>query len=147
VLNYNLFTSRASDIIILLTFVDWMRKKLRCRKFYRTFCTAELLAKYRRLSKACSGSLKQFQNQLKNKLVDCGNLGAFYKYVNKRLNGSNGIAPLRNFDGNLVTSESARATLLYTYFCSVFTVEDGIINTSSLSASAVSSAAQPFFYS
>jgi hypothetical protein len=120
-------------------------KKLHCWKLYRTFCTAELLAKYKRLSKACSDSLKHFQNQFENNLVDCGNLGAFDKYVNKKLNGSNGIAPLRNFDGNLVTNDSKRAALLNNYFCSVFTVDDGIINTSSLSASAVSSAALPFF--
>jgi Reverse transcriptase (RNA-dependent DNA polymerase) len=46
---------------------------------------------------------------------------------------------------HLVTSDSERAALLNNYFCSVFTVHDGIINTSSLSASAVSSAALPFF--
>jgi hypothetical protein len=118
---------------------------LHCWKLYRTLRTAELHAKYERLSKACSDSLKQFQNQFENKSVDCGNLSAIYKYVSKKLNCSNGIAPLRNFDGNLVTGDSERAALLNNYFCSVFTVDDGIINTSSLSASAVASAALPVF--
>ena len=51
--------------------------KLRSWKLYKTFHTAELLEKYKRLSKACLGSLKHFQNNFENKLVDGGNIGAF----------------------------------------------------------------------
>jgi hypothetical protein len=41
--------------------------------------------------------------------------------------------------------DSDRAALLNNYICRVFTVDDGINNTSSLSGSAVSSATLPFF--
>ena len=115
-------------------------------KVYKTFCTAELLQKYKRLSKALSGSLNHLQNYFENNLVDGGNLGAFYKYVNKKLNGSNGIAPLRYPDGKLATTDFDKAALLNSYFCSVFTVDDGFINSSKLPTPAsVSPVALPVY--
>jgi hypothetical protein len=57
-------------------------KKLRSWKLYKTFRTVELHLKYRRLSKACSCSVKHFQNHTEENLVNNGNLDSFYKYVN-----------------------------------------------------------------
>ena len=56
--------------------------KLRCWKLFKTFRTEELLAKYKRVSKACSSSVKYFQNRIEDNLVNSGNLGSFYRYVN-----------------------------------------------------------------
>jgi hypothetical protein len=65
--------------------------------------------------------------------------------VNKKLNGSNGVMPLRDVDGNLVATDCNKAAIRNNHFCSVFTVDDGIINVSRLPGPAVSSAARPFF--
>ena len=59
-------------------------------------------------------------------------MGGFYRYVNSKLNGSNGIAPLRNRNGDLVHHDSGKATLLNDYFASLFTMDNGIIDTSRL---------------
>ena len=61
------------------------------------------------------------------KLVDSGNLGSFYKYVNRKLNGSNGIAPLRDKKENLVTANSEKAELLNNYVCNGFTTDNEFI--------------------
>ena len=66
------------------------------------------------------------------KLVESGNLGSFYKYVNKKLNGSNGIATLRDDEVNLLTANAEKAELLNNYFCSVFTTDNGVIDSSKL---------------
>ena len=120
-------------------------KKLQSWRLYRTFRTGELLDKYKRLSKAFSSSFNHFQCQFENELVNSDNLGMFYKYVNKKLNGSNGVAPLRDADGNLVATDCDKAAVLNNQFCSVFTVDDGIIDSSRLPGPAVSSVAPPFF--
>jgi len=52
----------------------------------------------------------------------------FYKYVNNKLNCSNGIAPLRGQDGSMVFDDTRKATLLNEYFSSVFTKDNGIID-------------------
>ena len=54
-------------------------------------------------------------------------MGAFFKYINKKLNGSNGIAPLKDKDGVLLTDSHSKAELLNEYFSSVFTCDNGII--------------------
>jgi len=45
-------------------------------------------------------------------------LGAFYKYINKKLNGYNGIAPLKDKNGVLMTDNHSKAELLNEYFSS-----------------------------
>jgi hypothetical protein len=87
----------------------------------------------------------QFQNHVENNLVESGNLGAFYKYVNNKLNGSNGVAPLRDKSGNLITSNAAKAALINDYFCNVFTVDDGVINPANLPDLVSTTMAPPFF--
>lgn len=46
----------------------------------RAICSAELLAKFKHLTKACSGSIEQFlQNHVENNLLNRENLGSFCK--------------------------------------------------------------------
>jgi hypothetical protein len=67
--------------------------------------------------------------------------------VNSRLNGSNGIAPLQDKHGNLVTSIADKAVLINDYFSSVFTVDNGVVNTAKLPNRGSSAVSPPFFYS
>ena len=55
------------------------------------------------------------------------NLGAFFKFVNKKLANRSGIPPLNDSAGNLLTSDQDKANLLNEYFCSVFTIDDGFL--------------------
>jgi hypothetical protein len=63
--------------------------------------------KYKRISKACHCAVVHHLNHVETQLVANGNLGSFYKYTNRKLNGSNGIAPLRDGNGKIITSSSA----------------------------------------
>jgi hypothetical protein len=44
----------------------------------------------------------------------------------KKMNGSNGIAHLRDESGNLLTSNADKAALLNRYFSSIFTTVNGV---------------------
>ena len=61
-----------------------------------------------------------------------GNMGSFYKYINNKLNGSNGTAPLRDVDGNVHTANGEKADLLNKHFSSVFTTDNDLIDSSRL---------------
>ena len=102
-------------------------KKQRWR-LYRQFRTDKLLASYKRASKSCSKAINEYWAETENNLISRGNTGAFYKYVNKKLNCSNGIAPLKCDNGSLVFDDAEKATLLNKYFSSVFTHDNGVIN-------------------
>jgi hypothetical protein len=105
-------------------------KRACCWCLYCRFPMAATHAKYKRLSKACSCAVRQFHVNFETKLVESGSLGAFYRYVNKKLNGSNGIA--RDVSGNLLTSNADKAALLNRYFSSVFTTDNGVIDSNRL---------------
>ena len=49
-----------------------------------------------------------------------------------KLNGFNGIAPLRDSDGKLVYADDRKAALLNEYFSSIYTEDNGIISLNSL---------------
>ena len=53
-----------------------------------------------------------------NNLVADGRLGKFYKYVNNKLNGSNGIGPLKSPSGEMLYSDCDKAVLLNDYLSS-----------------------------
>jgi hypothetical protein len=61
------------------------------------------------------------------------------------LNGSNGIAPLQDKHGNLVTSNADKAALINGYSASVFAVDNGVVNTAKLLNPGSSTVAPPLF--
>ena len=72
----------------------------------------------------------QFSNStkhVKKKILKANNLGAFYKFVNGKLNTHNGIAPLTDPHGNVLTSDVDKANLLNDFFKSVFTQDNGTL--------------------
>jgi len=90
--------------------------------------------RYTWLSKACCMQLcsKIVSNISEAKLVKSGNLGSFYKYVNRKLNDSNGTAPLRDEHWNLLTANAEKTELLNNYYCGVLTTDNDVIDSSRL---------------
>lgn len=86
-------------------------KKERWR-LYRHFRTPQLKLKYTQAATRCTIAVSKYTTDSENRLVESENLGLFYKYVNRKLNGSHGIAPLRDKDGNLVSDDISKANLL-----------------------------------
>ena len=66
--------------------------------------------------------------KVEEKLVSEGKVGNFYKYVNKKLNGSR----LKGSDGQFVYSDADKATVLNKFFASVFTIDNDAIDQSKL---------------
>ena len=54
------------------------------------------------------------------------NIGAFYKFVNKRLGNKTGISPLYDESGKLIVDDCRKANLL-NYFSSVGTIDNGVL--------------------
>ena len=86
--------------------------------------TTALYNRYKTCSAKCKQAIDEPVTNYKNRLIEQGNVGSFYRYVNKKLNGSNNIAPLRDPDGYLVYTDDQTATLLNEYFSSIYTAED-----------------------
>jgi len=107
-------------------------KKNRCWQIYKRFKTTALHDKYKHVARSCSSAVSDYVASIEDNLINDGRIGCFYRYINKKLNGSNGIAPLRNSNGELVYNDHDKATLLNDYFGSVFTTDNGVIDPSRL---------------
>ena len=81
----------------------------------------------RKLLSNAGTPLPKFDVSREAKLLAENNLGKFYKFVNAKLSNSNGIAPLIDHHGNLLTSDTDKANLFNQYFQSVFTDDNGTL--------------------
>ena len=68
-----------------------------------------------------------FKYELKReqKIIDCNNIGAFYKFINRKLSNKQGVGALHDQDGNIVTGDIERANLLNNFFASICVDDDG----------------------
>jgi hypothetical protein len=87
--------------------------------------TPELYSRYADVAKQCKLEITKFDTEREKKILDANNLGAFYRFVNKKLTSTSGVAPLKDSAGNLITSDSEKANLLNQFFQSMFTIDDG----------------------
>ena len=87
--------------------------------------SSDLYIKYCNITYQCKHAIHEFDSERERNLINTNNLGAFYKFINKKLNNSSGIAPLHNDAGVLLTSDLDKANLLNSYFESVFIKDDG----------------------
>jgi hypothetical protein len=84
--------------------------------------------KYIKITNECKLAIHKFDVEREQKLLSSNNLGAFYRFVNKKLSSNSGVAPLSSEDSpHLFTSDSDKASLLNDFFKSAFTVDNGIL--------------------
>ena len=70
----------------------------------------------------------EYERSKELRVINKSNVGAFYRFVNKRLSTPSGVGPLKSFrTGLIVTEDPYKATMLNDYFSSVFNVDDGIL--------------------
>ena len=82
-------------------------------------------SKHKEISKQCVDAVNKFHSDKELRLIDKGNLGSFYKYVNSKTSYKSGVAPLKKPDGSLAYDDLDKANLLNEFFSSVFTKDDG----------------------
>ena len=76
-----------------------MSKKLTCWRLYKQFHTKIVHDKYKACSSKCANAINSYVTECENKLIDKGNIGSFYRYINGKLNGSDGIGSLKDENG------------------------------------------------
>ena len=84
-----------------------------------------LFAKYRTVANECKLEILKYDTLKEQKILDAQNLGAFYKFVNRKIGNQSGVAPLKDDKLNLITSDIDKANLLNAYFESTFTNDNG----------------------
>ena len=64
--------------------------------------TPVLCARYDSIANQCRLEITNFDVTREQRILDANNMGAFYRFVNKKLSSKSGIAPLMNVNGDLI---------------------------------------------
>jgi hypothetical protein len=96
------------------------RKKNAAWKLYRRYRTDALLFKYKTACHKCKDAFITFSYNREKDLIDRGNLGSFYRYVNSKLVFKSGIGVLKDDNGVFIYDDATKAKLLNDFYSSVF---------------------------
>ena len=86
----------------------------------------QLYDRYRQTVKEYKSAVRDYELSKEQHIIDTGNTGAFYKYINHKLGRKHDIGILEDSSGQHVTSDVGKAELLNSYFGSVSVQDDGI---------------------
>ena len=81
-------------------------------------------AKFQDINK-CIAAINKFHSDNESELINNGNLGSFFKYINSKTSYKSGVGPLKDLCGNLNNSDTDEAQLLNDQFVTVFVQDDG----------------------
>jgi len=84
-----------------------------------------LRQKYRDVVYKYRKALQQYHTVVEERLISTNQLGAFYRYINKRITNSTSVGAIVQNDA-VLTDDSSKANALNDHFASVYTVDDGI---------------------
>ena len=71
--------------------------------------------------------VQQRQMRAEERLIECNNIGSFYKFVNRRLSNRIGIGPIVTHDNVTLTNDYDKACSLNNYFTSVGRPDNGFV--------------------
>ena len=103
------------------------RSKCRAWRCYKQYKTDALKIKYSASKKKCDEAMESFIRQQEEHLINNGNLGSFYRYVNGKLTFKSGVSTLKDLNGTPLSDDMTKAERLSEHFSSVFTVDNGIL--------------------
>jgi len=106
-----------------------MRKIKKKYNLYKRFLgskSGQDYLNYKQERNECKKAIKRAKREYEKKIAkDCkSNPKIFWKYVQEKLKTNTGISTLRDQFGSIASTDSQKATLLNTFFASVFTNED-----------------------
>ena len=97
-------------------------RKLQSRKaaawrVYRRGRSSHRSKAYKARSAQYRTAIRSHVTECESRLVDNGNLGAFYRYCNNKLASRAALGPLVNGTGHTITNSAEKANLLNDVFC------------------------------
>jgi hypothetical protein len=128
-------SSRSQHIKYPYSVQRLMGKKATAWRVFRAFRTQESLASYKKVARKCKTAIKQLTADYENRLISSGNLGAFYRYANKKFSFKSAVGPLHDEDGSLIVDPDHKVNLLQRAFVNYYTADNGCLPTAATKVS------------
>jgi len=104
------------------------RKRHAAWRLYSRVGSAQVHDKYVLLDKKCKEAVHKFETEAERQLIDSGDSGRFYRYVNNRIVSKTGIGVLKSEHDGLLHEDLDKAECFNSFFSSVFTRDNGVIH-------------------
>lgn len=104
-----------------------LRKKATAWRLYRQFRTLESRSSYNKRAAECRIAIHSHVAKQEERLVDNGNIGAFYRYANNKFSFKSAIGALKDNNGTITNDPLIKAELLQSVFTNKFTLDNGTI--------------------
>jgi hypothetical protein len=91
----------------------------------RRYNTDALKAKYKLAETKCKETYTTYVTSKENGLIERGNLGSFYRYVNSKLVLKTGVGVLKE-NGSYIYDDRTKAKILNDFYASVFINDNDI---------------------
>jgi len=114
-----------------------LSKKLSIWRKYKQCKSKQNKQKYLKISKMCKYAMDTKAKEFEKQILNSGDLGKFYKYINSKLCSKSGIGPLKDENNKYVFTASEKSNLLNKYFSSVCIKDDNLTPVSILTKSFV----------
>jgi hypothetical protein len=102
-----------------------IKKKATAWCVYRTFRTEESLASYKKIACKCRTAITKVIAAYENHLVPDQNLGAFYRYANKKFSFKSAVGPLQDENGLVTDDPERKVSRLQRAFVTCYTSDNG----------------------
>ena len=92
----------------------------RKRNLWRRWCRSKRIddkQKYQRYATRCKHAVESYNATRELELVNCNDIGQFYKFVNRKLSVRKSIPPIKSADGSLLSNSLDQADAFNQYFC------------------------------
>ncbi len=105
------------------------RRKNAIWRLYRRHKTDAIRIKYKAACDKCKDAYRKFIFNKENDLINGGNLGSFYRYVNSKLVFKSGVGVLKDENGVFIYDDKTKAKLLNEFYSSVFANDNNVLPT------------------
>jgi len=103
------------------------RKRHAAWKAHRRFKSTKLYEKYVKLDTKYKQAVHNFEVNKEQQLIDNGNIGQFYRYVNNKIVAKTGIGVIKSDKGEMLYNDAEKSECFNKFFSSVFTRDNGIL--------------------
>jgi hypothetical protein len=93
-----------------------LNKKCVAWRIYKRFRTGGTKARYIQCDKQCKFAIDRFIAKQESRLIDGGQIGDFYRYVNNKIVSKSRVGLLKNDKGENVLNDSDKTELLSRFF-------------------------------
>ena len=119
--------SRKEKKLLPLFIRQLYRKKNAAWRLLKKYKTDALRLKYKTACDKCKLAYNNYILRKENALIDGGNLGSFYRYVNSKLVFKSGVSVLKDNNGVFLYDDESKARLLNEFYSSVFVNDDCVL--------------------